>query len=786
MRITKFLFILLVALGVAFSLSYFGPGTAMDCTGANITISVPDTYLWNQAGAGRMDFQTGAWGKSCIFVETDDVIIDCSIPSGRGIINGSTNTDALIWVNEGLDNVTIQNCHLENTINGAGIFLGGSTNALVSNMHVENNYFRNNMYGTDTYNITDSEFVGNEVEDALDVGFRVDEYSNILFEGNEIHGNCAAGRGASFGAFDVLGSELYIYNNTIYDLQGYDGIAIWGMENGEVMDNVLYDLSRAGLACTDVRDAVFSGNLIHDIGLESDNYAAMYIKPYIGWGIYPERVRVIDNVIYNGNGTGLSVRWLTDGEVSRNTVYGTVPGKQIEGLTLDSVNASNVTNNEIYGNEDGLIMEGAENAELSGNRIYGNSNTGIYLYDSFWMPCSGVSLDGDRVYENGGNAVLLENCAGAQFTDVMVYRNSDSHFASLNSTVDAVNFWIGADETYGIMYGGITVNADSDLSGTNLILDEEFISLDSSDANAAEFNVPANLTTHVGGCSNMIYYNDSADVLPGSAAQIRANGTEFTPAYSACGGTRGTYQVEGFSGYTALGEAADTGGGSSLESLSMGVSGEKFVGEEITITVKSGSAAVNGAEVSVRVKVAGIYHYYDLGKTNSSGEVFFTPEYAGTHKAMAEKSGHYDDEIFFSVAEAERECTLDGDCATGFECVSGECEQVEEAIEETPAEEEAPPEQPEPECVQDSDCASGEMCEGGNCIEKSEEIEEAPPVEEPEIVEAGMEVGAEAPAAGEQTVSEEEEPCSLWVLLVIIVVLGIIGYWYFSKKKNES
>ena len=51
-----------------------------------------------------------------------------------------------------------------------------------------------------------------------------------------------------------------------------------------------------------------------------------------------------------------------------------------------------------------------------------------------------------------------------------------------------------------------------------------------------------------------------------------------------------------------------------------------------------------------------------------------------------------------AIFEVENVCTTDADCASGEECVTGECEPVED------------------ECTIDADCEPGEECAGGECV----------------------------------------------------------------------
>jgi parallel beta-helix repeat protein len=86
-------------------------------------------------------------------------------------------------------------------------------------------------------------------------------------------------------------------------------------------------------------------------------------------------------------------------------------------------------------------------------------------------------------------------------------------------------------------------------NNTNIILADDFVSINSSDGNASQFNSSANITL-AADCSPGIIYNIyMKEDFPSTAADIIANGTLYTPTRMACSNDYFTFGVTSFSGY---------------------------------------------------------------------------------------------------------------------------------------------------------------------------------------------------------------------------------------------
>jgi parallel beta-helix repeat protein len=595
----------------------------------------------------------------------------------------------------------------------------------------------NGLYLEDTNrtNVTDNGFVGNGVglldyqSDALLISGNIFNQSTNLtsvaltsyfstFTGNLVHNNTYEGvlvinsiyvnvtdniirdndMANSFPALEIAGSNnTVVSGNEIYD--NYHGVFTDASHNLTVMQNDIYDNVATGIWLHDSDDALVDQNTLTGAALAAFE---IYLDDCSGANVTDNDLLAAGLVF-----SGMAGNALASSEFSGNTVNG-VYGI---GVTLDNGSTSTTMDSDVVtGAVVGFVIYSSDDVTLTGTESYGNIFG--YSLDDY----ANVTIVDAVSYDNSetclevapGNATLDNFRAWACGT----YISMDE-----NSTINATDLWVGYDNTYGIHYGAIVINDTTVVDTANVLLDRTYVSMNSSDTNVLELNVSANITISVDGCSNLQHYNASG--FPQTRAEVLAGNT-FTPAYSTCGSRATVFQVPGFSGYAASGVTlTSTGDGSST--FTMSVTGERAVGEELTITVLDGTTPVSGADVKVFYWLNGVLQVQDLGNTNSQGKVAFTPAFAASFKATATKSGYSEQEARFIVsAAATTACSSDADCAAGRVCTAGMC--VLEA-QEQPAEEPEQPAQPGTEqpagtagCASNADCAYNEACSSGNCV----------------------------------------------------------------------
>jgi hypothetical protein len=330
------------------------------------------------------------------------------------------------------------------------------------------------------------------------------------------------------------------------------------------------------------------------------------------------------------------------------------------------------------------------------------------------------------------------------FADGLSIYGTDAHLNIWDrSSLNASDLWLGYDRYYGIRYAYVSLN-DTSTNPANLIIRPDFVSMNASDGQVEDLALPANVTTRVKGCRSLKYYYDRSD-LPQSPDEIMANGREFMPAYTMCSSTRATYEVPGFTGYTASGQSE-----------------EEHKAEEPECTKDS----------------------------DCPGECYYCSPA---------------NEICMLVGGAR--CGVDSDCGEGYECSGCVCVQTGCVSDEecgpgyTCADGECVP----PECTKDSDCKEGYECKNYECVkeevkgpeeEKPKEGEEPgvqpgeqPEEEEPEVPEVISPIKqTEVPSveAPQQPLTEEQanfQSTYGWWILGLAIIL-ILLYFKFVHKRS--
>jgi|GEM_PF-3529672 len=799
MRILLSLAILLCISQLGFALTYFGPGTALNCTDAPapIVINVSDYYLWNPGGSGVMTSD----GKShCINVDTNDVVIDCTSVIGQGNMDGKQSKYSGIYISPGRSNITIYNCRILDFF-GSNIYIDGA-GKLTYNVTINNTEltYDNSMSnpGDDIACVDSSDITMDRVNAITKASHTVDqsgfgngaggratcenvtvlnsnfshnmnfgiylEGDNFRMENSHIESNGLGSPGVQDG-LNVIGENHYIYGNT-FSLNDGRALALYGANNSDVLLNILdqnnedgavfetadflyvygnniTDSGAAGLVAKDVRNSTFESNRIW-----SNGKYGIYITPNIL--TYNERVSVLSNDIYD-NDYGVDLEGLTNSVIDGNDIYTNDRG----GVDLSEVYDSDFTNNYIDDNGGWGIHGRAgvklDNITFYNNMISNNTGDGILIEST----TKRLVFEEDTLVDNSGYGMLVDETSGIVLNKTRIYGKISNYFyVEGTSTFDTHDFWLGYNDTVGILWPAMKFDSvETDVTNSNLLLGEDFVSLDASDPFAAELDEPAIVSVTVDGCAFVRYYTKAG--FPASRDEIIQTGVLFIPAGPACVGTLATFQVPDFSGYTANGTSLapqPPGGGGGGGARPLGVSAETICPDNIVeFTVMSGGVPVSSVDVQLTQydPYAGL-----IGEelTDGSGKVQFTMPQDAVYRVRFEKDGYY--------------------YVNPYVLGYAMCE--EEVVEEVPQEmpEEQPPVQEEekpPEAVVEPEIVPEEPVE-------EEEIVSEP---QPEVVPPEEEA---QPAAAEE---EGKELCPMPVLLIVLLVIAAGVYYWFAMRKRK-
>lgn len=287
----------------------------------------------------------------------------------------------------------------------------------------------------------------------------------------------------------------------------------------------------------------------------------------------------------------------------------------------------------------------------------------------------------------------------------------------------------------------------------------------------ANDTLPAQLVYVVGeadplptGTAGQVLYWDAifVDILPGATVNIVYNVSVIFSGsaqnnVTVVGVPPNGDNVTDATSVTLAAKKPSSGGGDD-KPLDIYVDEPVCLGEEVTVTVKTGTNTVSGAEVRIKTYLpSSTYWYYpDPPMTGSDGEVSFTPIYLGTHYLYADKESGYDQgQKTIEVIECEApevECYTNDDCPECYRCILGAAEAYNRCVLQESAQcgvnDKCPPAVecqetddvpcPDPdsipicidcmcdwvECVTDEDCPAGEECIDYECTGGEEPPEE--------------------------------------------------------------
>jgi parallel beta-helix repeat protein len=225
-------------------------------------ISTQGVYCLNK------DLTTAITSGNALYIQTNNVTIDCNNFKIGGLAGGSSSTAAGIVAGAGLLNITVRNCGVRGYYEG--IFLQGGAGHLVEDNRLDNNLYvgidvsgehntirRNRIYDTGGYPssfaigiLAEADVIDNNVSGVFAVnsspilyGINIHGVGNIV-RGNEVSGLTVGAGGSGYGIIgntNAVGSVISGNFITGYPLTSGTGIQGRGAVESVCRDNsVLY------------------------------------------------------------------------------------------------------------------------------------------------------------------------------------------------------------------------------------------------------------------------------------------------------------------------------------------------------------------------------------------------------------------------------------------------------------------------------------------------------------------------------------------------------------------
>ncbi len=359
---------------------------------------------------------------------------------------------------------------------------------------------------------------------------------------------------SSFSGY-ATGEAPYVGCVNISDTATYQGIVVNNSGNYVITGNVTL--------CTDTYSlAVGSGAALEinasDVELDCNN-SIITGGGHNGFGVRAEHLENVNitNCEIKNYQKGITVRNVSRGYITNNEIHLDDAGIECDG----NISNFTISNNEIYLTDGvGIGVMGSSDNNITSNLIYSNKAGGLEINDN---SDDNIFLN-NTLYNNTLESMHREIYFGGMsgepdnnvFTDTFIYDTSYIYIqfdSGLGSTHNQTfnNLTIGYNSTIGLVNWETLELNNVTLNQTNLMLDPEFISLNTSEDVAVQFDVPSNVTIYNNGtCTNLWYYSLAG--YPQTRDAIIAGGTPYSPAYTSCdaGTDIATFSVTGWSGYT--------------------------------------------------------------------------------------------------------------------------------------------------------------------------------------------------------------------------------------------
>ncbi|MCK4319136.1 right-handed parallel beta-helix repeat-containing protein, partial [Candidatus Micrarchaeota archaeon] len=484
--------------------------------------------------------------RACINISSSNVNLNLngfSIANGSNIsgifANGSSSYQ---YTNITIRDGTVTNFTHNSTIGPAyigGIIFTYIENSSLSNLSVSY-ASKQTPAKVSTYGIF---FDGSSYNSILNLTVHNNEQNGIRIESYSNYNNFSDIISLSnIGTGIRISSSLNnrIDQSTIYSNSGR-GIHLDSSNYTMVLDTLTYDNSY-GISLTST-----SNNTLTNITSHTNSNGGFYSSASSG--------NNITNILsYNNTQEGFFITTSHFNKLENITTY----TNSRRGLVLFLSNYNTLENITTYNNPwYGIFISSASNNNLINITSYNNSQHSLYIYAN-----SDNNIFTDLTfYEDGKSPSYYEVYFGRNgviypeyntFTDIKLYNSTryigfddqthtnQNNFTNLsicyNSTIGCIN-WDFLNLTYANL-----------ANATTIILDPEFISLNTSNAGAVQFNSSANITIYAEDCAHPIY---KASNFPDSRDLILSSGSKVNPIYNTCSNNIAVFStVNDFSGYT--------------------------------------------------------------------------------------------------------------------------------------------------------------------------------------------------------------------------------------------
>ncbi|MEM4332354.1 MAG: right-handed parallel beta-helix repeat-containing protein [Candidatus Micrarchaeia archaeon] len=322
---------------------------------------------------------------------------------------------------------------------------------------------------------------------------------------------------------------------------------------------------------------------------------------------------------------------------------------------------ANLTNNTFGDNLYGIVMENAIANNIHIGEVYGSMASIYFNQDSDWNNISDVSMHDPAL---SVFPMIIFSSAGAnqpefnRLSDVLIYNASfyigySTTFANSNNFTN-LSVCVDSSEAGCVKWGFANITYAYLTNGTNIIVDKEFVSLNSSHSGAAQLNKSATITINVSDCGPESGVGVlRAEGFPKSKAEILAAGYEYSPASQVCL-TPNTmrFSVTSFSGYTESPSYTIITLVDGKQTTSFYNSGEPY---NLTVRLKYfNGTGVPNSEVRIyeyngylpfalpQYTISNVSNYvYAKSHTDGHGNISLTVVPTGAAEVLAERVGAY-------------------------------------------------------------------------------------------------------------------------------------------------